>query len=41
MLNLLNRLSFVGLGLIAVPALVLARVKWRERKREEAQFHER
>ena len=32
----LRRLSFVGLGLIVVPAVVLVWVKWREREREEA-----
>jgi len=35
-LNGLQRLSFVGLGLIVVPAVVLVWAKWHERKREGA-----
>lgn len=35
-LNRLNRLSFVGLGLIMVPAVVLVWAKWRGRRRDEA-----
>ena len=40
-LNRLHDLSFVGLALIVVPALILAWAKQRERKREDALYRGR